>query len=252
MRGRAYIGTSGFYYAHWRGVFYPDDLPKSRYFSYYMDHFDTVELNSTFYHLPKAKTIEHWLSLAKEDFLFSLKAYRVITHYKKLKNCEKDIALFLHLIKPLKSHLGVILFQLPPSLHYDFSLLAQFLHILPSRYHYAVEFRHASWYRDDIYELLKRYNIAFCIHDFEKRPTPIVVSGKNSYIRFHGTNGRYAGSYPDDALQEWAQRIEGFLERGHNVFVYFNNDFEGAAIFDAKRLISFLHKEEKPHSPSFF
>ncbi len=235
-----YIGTSGFYYEDWKGIFYPKDLPKSKFFEYYVKEFDTVELNSTFYHLPKLKTVEHWASMVGEEFLFSIKAYRGITHYKKLKDVKEDVYLFLHLIKALKEHLGIILFQLPPSLKKDTTLLSEFLYILPAGYSYAVEFRDKSWWDEEVFELLERYDVAFCIHDFGKKTSPIVATSKNVYIRFHGTNGRYKGSYEDDYLKEWSLKIKSFLKKGKRVFCYFNNDFEGAAIFDARRLLKFI------------
>ncbi len=242
MPGSVRIGTSGFYYEHWRGAFYPEKLPKSRFFEYYAEHFDTVELNATFYHLPKAKTIEHWKSLAPDGFLFALKAYRGITHYTRLKD-PKECYRFLHLVKPLKPHLGPILLQLPPSLHKDAQLLVSFLHALPVGYRCAVEFRHKSWYSDEIYELLRRYEVALCLHDFEQKSTPIVTTAKFVYIRFHGSSGRYVGSYDDAALQEWAAKIEKFRSHGLDVYCYFNNDFEAAAVRDAKRLRSLLAAE---------
>jgi len=240
MRGSAYIGTSGFYYEHWKGVFYPLDLPKSRYFDFYVKNFKTVELNSTFYHLPKAKTIIHWDEKTPDDFLFSFKAYRGITHYKRLKDVKDDIYLFLHLLKPLKKKIGIILFQLPPSFKKDLTLLSSFLHILPPSYHYGIEFRHDSWYEDETFELLKHYNISFCIHDFEQKKSPVVVTSEDVYIRFHGPSGRYRGSYSEEYLKEWAKRIEEFVKRNKRVFCYFNNDFEGYAVLNAKKLISFL------------
>lgn len=241
MRGRVYIGTSGFYYLHWKGVFYPQDLPKTKYFDYYIKHFDTVELNSTFYHLPKAKTVEHWNEKTPENFMFSLKAYRGITHYKRLKDVKEDIYLYLHLLKPLKRKIGIILFQLPPSLKKDLELLASFLHILPLGYHYAIEFRHSSWYDEETYELLRHYNIAFCIHDFEQKNTPIVVTSDNIYIRFHGPSGRYRGSYSDEYLKKWALKIDEYRKRNKNIFCYFNNDFEGFAVLNAITLKKYLN-----------
>ena len=243
MSAKAYIGTSGFYYEHWKGAFYPPELSKKSYLNYYMEHFDTVEMNSTFYHLPKAKTIEHWSKMAKERFFYSIKVYRGITHYKRLQDVKEDILLFLHLIKPLKSHLGAFLFQLPPSLHKDTKLLASFLHLLPTGYRYAIEFRHSSWYCEEIYDLLRHYDVAFCIHDYQKKPTPVIDTAHFVYIRFHGTNGRYAGSYSDGTLQLWSQKIDAFLQHGKSVYVYFNNDFNTDAVRDAMRLRSLLHTE---------
>ncbi len=239
MSAKVHVGTSGFYYDHWRGLFYPEDLSKRKWLAYYIEHFDTLELNSTFYHLPKAKSIEHWEELAKEGFTYSLKAPRTITHYKKLKDAKDNLYAFLHLIKPLKSHLGVILFQLPPSLHKDEELLAAFCHDLPRGYRYAFEFRHASWYDESLFELLHRYDIALCIHDFEKKETPKVMTAHFGYVRFHGTNGRYAGEYGKERLQPWAEWIK---EQGREFFCYFNNDFEGAAVRDAMGLKELLEK----------
>jgi len=244
MSVRVYVGTSGFYYDHWRGVFYPEKLAKTKWLEFYIQHFDTLELNATFYHLPKAKSIEHWRELAKEGFYYSLKAHRSITHYKRLKNTEDELYRFLHLIKPLKPHLGALLFQLPPSLHLDRELLGDFLQILPKGYRYAMEFRHKSWYEDGVYELLHRFNVALCIHDFGKKEAPFIATADFSYIRFHGPNGHYGGSYDDETLRERARRIAQLLAKGE-IFCYFNNDFEGNAIKDAQRLRSLLRQQQE-------
>ncbi len=240
MKKNLFIGTSGFYYEDWRGVFYPENLPKSEFFEFYCKKFDTVELNSTFYHLPKLKTVKRWEEISSEDFLFSLKAYRGITHYKKLKEVKEDLYLFLHLIKPLKEKLGMILFQLPPSLKKETSLLEEFLSLLPYGYSYALEFRHESWLDEEVFELLEKYGAAFCVNDFEKRQTPLIATSENVYIRFHGKNGRYKGSYGKERLKEWALKIEEFLSQKKRVFCYFNNDFEGAAVKDAQILAKLL------------
>jgi len=242
MSDRCHIGTSGFYYDHWKGIFYPPDLPKSRYFEYYASHFDTVEMNSTFYHLPKSKTIEHWLQKSPENFLFSIKAYRGITHYKKLLGAKDELYRFIHLIKPLRPKLGVILFQLPPSLHFDLVRLADFLQLLPSVYRYAVEFRHASWYQEATYELLRHYEVAMCLHDFGQKSVPFEITAPFVYVRFHGANGRYVGSYDESVLVSWAQRLRPYCQT-KEIFCYFNNDFGGAAIEDAKRLRALLEAE---------
>ena len=244
-RGRIHIGTSGFYYEHWRGVFYPEDLAKSHFFEYYMTRFETVELNSTFYHLPRLKTTEHWAEMSPPDFLFSLKAYRGITHYRKLKDVEEELYRYLHLIKPLKPKLGTILFQLPPSLHLDFDLLAGFLELLPPGYRYTVEFRHPSWLVEDIYNLLKSYNVALCINDFGKRQMEPVMTADFGYLRFHGPTGRYGGSYDDDTLRMWADRLKEASKELKAIFVYFNNDFGGYAVQNALRLMELLEPISK-------
>jgi len=229
------IGTSGFYYEHWRGVFYPEDLPKTRFFEYYMTRFDTVELNSTFYHLPRLKTTEHWAQMSPDDFLFCLKAYRGITHYRKLKEVSDELYRYLHLIKPLKPKLGSILFQLPPSLHRDDALLNDFLAILPRGYRYTIEFRHKSWLEDGVYALLRSAGVAICINDYGKQEMEPVVTADFGYLRFHGPTGRYGGSYDDTTLQMWARRLERLGERADLFFVYFNNDMQGYAVQNAIR-----------------
>ncbi|WP_457606433.1 DUF72 domain-containing protein [Nitratifractor sp.] len=236
MSAEPRIGTSGFYYEHWRGVLYPEGLAKSRWFEYYASQFSTVEMNSTFYHLPKAKTVEHWDEKSPEDFLFSFKAPRGITHYRKLREVEHELYLFLHLLKPLRQKIAAVLFQLPPSLHCDPELLADFLRLLPVGWRFVLEFRHESWYCEEIYETLRHYGVAICWHDYGRREVPTVLTAEFGYIRLHGPTGHYRGSYDDRTLELWAERIGEMLARHRSVFVYFNNDMEGNAVRDARRL----------------
>ncbi len=231
-----HIGTSGFYYEHWRGVFYPQELAKSKFFPFYMTHFDTVELNATFYHLPRLKTTEHWAQMSPPDFLFALKAYRGITHYRKLKDAKEELYRYLHLVKPLKSKMAAILFQLPPSLHRNDRLLEDFLAILPRGYRYAFEFRHESWNDDAIHRLLESANVALCLNDYGRREMTPHLTADFGYLRFHGPTGRYGGSYDDETLQRWAKWLKEVSEDLQSVFVYFNNDFEGNAVRNALRL----------------
>ena len=238
MKAPAHIGTSGFYYEHWRGVLYPEDLPKSHWFEAYTQAFDTVEMNSTFYHLPKAKTIEHWDEKSPEHFLFAFKAPRGITHYKKFKETREELLRFLHLLKPIKPKLAAVLFQLPPSLHADTALLGEFLAQLPhgGGWRFVIEFRHASWYDEAIYDLLHRHDVALCWHDYGRKEVPDLATAEFVYLRLHGPDGHYGGSYDDAALQLWAERIRREQAHHRPVFVYFNNDFEGNAVRDARRL----------------
>ncbi len=240
MNTKVLIGTSGFYYEHWRGVFYPEDLPKSRFFDFYKERFATVELNSTFYHLPRLKTTQHWFERSPEGFLFSLKAYRGITHFRKLRECESELYRYLHLIKPLKPKLGAVLFQLPPSLHLDRELLEAFFKILPPGYRFAMEFRHESWLCDDVFNLMKSYNVALCVNDFGKRRMPMIVTADFAYIRLHGPTGRYGGSYSDEELAGWAQKAREAAKESEAVFVYFNNDFGGYAVQNAEKLAKMI------------
>ena len=175
-----------------------------------------------------------------ERFLFSLKAYRGITHYRRLCNVKEELYRYLHLVKPLKPKLASILFQLPPSLRLDLPLLRDFLEILPSGYRYTVEFRHASWLTDDVFNLLKSYNVALCINDFGKRETPFEMTADFGYIRFHGPTGRYGGNYDDVTLSIWAERLKEASRTLKDLFVYFNNDFGGFAVQNAGTLIQML------------
>ncbi len=237
------IGTSGFYYDHWKGCFYPKELSRTHYFDYFVERFPTVEINATFYHLPHSKTVKQWAERSPEDFLFALKASREITHYRKLEDVEHPLYLFLHLIKPLKPKLAAILFQLPPSLKKETRLLASFLKLLPSGYRFAIEFRHESWEEEEVLEILEAYNVAFCLNDFEQRKIKPRQSADFTYLRLHGPTGRYGGSYDDETLRKYAKMLVEFARHQKALFVYFNNDFEGNAVKDAKRLQAMVAEE---------
>ncbi|UCE47446.1 MAG: DUF72 domain-containing protein [Phycisphaerales bacterium] len=230
------IGTSGWYYDHWKEVFYPTDLSKSKWLEYYAQQFDTVEINNSFYHLPKEQTIRKWQGIAPDGFLYAVKANRFITHIKKLKDVAQPLERFLERVRVLGNRFGAVLYQLPPSLHKDLDLLGGFLKLLPGKPPAVFEFRHESWYSDDTFRLLTESNAAFCIHDMPGKESPRVVTAETVYIRFHGTTGRYAGSYPKSALQKWAAWIEKHAKDAHSIYAYFNNDIHGHAIKNAQQL----------------
>jgi len=234
------IGTSGWYYEHWRELFYPADLPKSKWFEYYAQHFNTVEINNTFYHQPKDKSVQRWHDLAPAGFLYAAKANRYITHIRKLKDCSEELRRFFDNISLLKRKLGPVLYQLPPSLHKDLERLAAFVKLFPKRKIAVFEFRHKSWYSYDTYELLGKHNIAFCIHDMPGKESPRVVTSDIIYIRFHGTSGRYAGNYPKSELQDWVKGLKTREKNARAIYVYFNNDAHGHAIKNAKQLEKLL------------
>ncbi|MBN2019402.1 MAG: DUF72 domain-containing protein [Sedimentisphaerales bacterium] len=243
MAGPGYeirIGTSGWYYDHWRGRFYPENLPKSNWLSYYTQKFDTVEINNTFYHLPQEQTLKKWQSAAPADFLFAVKANRYITHIKKLKDTKEELQRFSERIELLKKHLGPVLYQLPPMLHKNLKLLGSFLELLPERHKSIFEFRHESWYSDETFKLLDEFNAGFCIHDLVGKLTPKVITGNVIYIRFHGTSGRYAGNYSKPALSKWAKWIKENCRNVTAVYAYFNNDALGHAVKNARTLKSLV------------
>jgi uncharacterized protein YecE (DUF72 family) len=230
------IGTSGWHYQHWAGPFYPQDLPKTKWLAHYAQHFDTVEINNTFYQLPKEQTIENWRKQAPDDFLYTLKANRYITHIKRLKDCSQELDRFFERAILLKEKLGPVLYQLPPSLHKDLDLLERFIKLLPKKHIAVFEFRHESWYSQDTYDLLKEYNVAFCIHDMPGNQSPRVVTADVIYVRFHGPTSRYTGNYSNAQLKKWAHWIKQNSQQTRATFAYFNNDIKGHAIKNAKTL----------------
>ena len=230
------IGTSGWYYDHWKKLFYPAGLPKSKWFEHYAQHFDTVEINNTFYHLPKEQSVQRWHNLAPKGFLYAAKANRYITHIKKLKDVSEPLERFFDRINLLKGNLGPILYQLPPSLQKNLDLLSNFIKLLPKRRTAVFEFRHSSWYSDDTFKLLRKLKAGFCIHDMPGKESPRVVTADTIYIRFHGTTGRYSGSYSKSVLQNWAEWLKEQSQKARGIYIYFNNDAHAHAIKNAKQL----------------
>ena len=234
------IGTSGWYYNHWTELFYPAKLSKSKWFEYYAEHFDTVEINNTFYHQPKQESIKRWQRLAPEHFIYSVKANRYITHIKRLKEASEPLERFFEGVRLLKKKLGPILYQLPPSLHKDLDLLKTFIKLLPKNQLGVFEFRHKSWFSENTYKLLKKFNVGFCIHDMPGVPSPRIVTGDIIYIRFHGPTGRYEGNYSKSALQNWAKWVKEHTKEVRSVYAYFNNDIDANAVRNAKQLKQLL------------
>jgi uncharacterized protein YecE (DUF72 family) len=231
-----HIGTSGWHYAHWRGLFYLRDLPVKKFLEYYTASFSPVEINNTFYHLPKKETMANWRGTAPEGFFFAIKASRFITHMKKLKNPEKSLAPFLEGVEILGEKPGPILLQLPPRWGFQTARLEAFLRALPAHHRFAFEFRDPGWLNPAAYELLARWKTAFCIYDFAGRQSPEVVTADFIYPRFHGPEGAYQGQYSSPALTRWAERVLDWAREGKEIFCYFDNDEAGYAAADALRL----------------
>jgi len=234
------IGTSGWHYDHWVGRFYPENLPKDKWLEHYAGNFDTVEINNTFYHLPKPQTFQKWHETAPKGFLYAVKANRYITHIKKLKDTAEELKRFFDAVSLLKDNLGPILYQLPPSLHKELTRLEAFLRLLPKKPFATVEFRHESWYVEDTFELFDRFGVGLCIHDLSGQESPKVVTGSIVYVRFHGTTGKYSGSYSKAQLSSWAKWLKEQGAKVGSIYVYFNNDTEGHAVRNAKTLIDEL------------
>jgi len=231
------IGTSGWNYKHWIGNFYPEDISQSDLLSYYSQKFKTVEINSTFYNLPSEETVVQWKNSVPDDFIFSVKASRYITHMKKLKDPKSSLRKFMTRIVLLDQKLGPILFQLPPNWKFNFDRLQSFINSLSPEHTYIFEFRNHSWINQDSLQLLKDHNITFCIYELNGFITPKELTSDTVYIRLHGTGSAYEGSYTKKLLMPWRGFIGEQHHKKRNVFCYFNNDAQGFAPKNALTLI---------------
>lgn len=236
------IGCSGWQYKHWRGDFYPADVPSTKWFEYYAARFDTVEINNTFYRLPERETFASWAMRAPMRFLFAVKASRFLTHMKKLKDPEEPIDRLFTRMRALRTHLGPVLYQLPPGWKVDRGRLEHFLQALPKDVQHVVEFREPSWYADDVTAMLEKYGVARCLHDMKGSATGRERVGPFVYVRFHGAGGSYTGAYPADRLERWAEWLGEQRRQGFDVYAYFNNDVGGHAPRDAVTLRRFLEE----------
>ncbi len=243
MRGAARVGCSGWQYKHWRGDFYPADVPTSRWFEHYAARFDTVEINNSFYRLPEAETFARWRERAPSRFLYAVKASRFLTHMKKLKDPEEPIDRLFTRMRQLGRRLGPVLYQLPPGFKLDLPRLEHFLHALPRDVKHVIEFRDPSWYTDAVSGLLERHRIARCLHDMKGSATGRERVGPFVYVRYHGASGTYSGGYPVDRLARWAEWLRAEQDDAVDVFAYFNNDIGGHAPRDAVVLRQLLEDQ---------
>jgi uncharacterized protein YecE (DUF72 family) len=235
-RGKYYIGTSGWHYKHWKRTFYPAELSDDDHFLYYCTLFHTVEINNSFYKLPASKTFSDWHKASPDDFIFSVKGSRFITHMKKLNTDASSIRMFFDRAGKLKEKLGPILFQLPPKWNLNLERLSSFLNNLPEGYRYAFEFRNETWYTPEVFGLLQKYNAAFCIYELAHHLSPLNVTADFVYVRLHGPGEKYQGSYTLPALKKWAGLCREWSQQGKDVYVYFDNDQAGYAAFNALQL----------------
>jgi uncharacterized protein YecE (DUF72 family) len=229
-----HVGCSGWQYRHWRGEFYPNAVPASRWLEYYASHFDTVEINNSFYRLPTAATFATWRDRVPPGFVYAVKASRYITHLKKLKDPADPLErLFSRAVK-LRGTLGPVLYQLPPGWPLNLGRLRKFLGALPKRRRHAVEFRDPSWYVEEVFASLRDHRVAMCVHDMADLSSGLKMVGPFVYARFHGPS-KYRGAYSEERLQECAAWCAARLNEGIRVYAYFNNDIGGHAPRDATR-----------------
>jgi uncharacterized protein YecE (DUF72 family) len=234
---RVLIGTSGWHYDSWRGPFFPSGLPIKSQLQYYASQFKTAELNGVFYRTPTREAVRSWNDQTGSDFIFTWKASKFITHWKRLKsNSLNSLELLEDRIALLGAKAGPVLFQLPPNFPADAERLACFLELLSPQRRYSFEFRHASWYTAPIMRLLARQNISLCISDHHDAPAPWKRTADFVYVRGHGPGGRYKGRYSAATLNAWAKRIRSWKARGYDVYVFFDNDQKSAAPMDALKL----------------
>jgi uncharacterized protein YecE (DUF72 family) len=240
---RARVGCSGWNYADWRDVVYPKGLLQSRWLEHYATLFDTVEVNSTFYRLPKRESVARWVGQTPDDFVFAVKASRYLTHIRRLRDLKGGVERFYERIELLARtpKMGPVLWQLPANFRRDDERLRQALAALPNGRH-AFEFRHESWFTPEVYDLLREHDAALVIGDHPERPFQAhELTADWTFIRFHyGSRGRN-GNYSESELEEWAVRIDGW-RRHADVYAYFNNDWRGYAVRNAlwlrKRLVA--------------
>lgn len=230
-----WIGTSGFQYAEWKGNFYPEDLPAAKMLPFYAEHFNTTEINYTFHRIPAAKTIENWCTQVPANFKFGLKAPQKVTHFARLRNCQDTVDYFYEVVSSLGERLGPVLFQLPPNLKKDASLLDHFTECLPASMRAAFEFRDASWFDDEVFDILRKRNNSLCIADSEKLATPVVVTADWGYLRLRRED------YQSSDVERWTETIRKHGSSWSDAFIYFKHEESGIGPKLAKQMEKLLN-----------
>lgn len=235
-----YIGTSGWSYKHWQDIFYPEEIRPEKYLEFYSSGFECVELNSSFYNLPRETTVSGWMRRTPGNFRFCPKISRLITHHLRLAGIEEPVKKFFTVFDAMREKLGPVLIQLPPGLTYDRAVISDFLGLMTEKYfyyRYAVEIRHRSWLNDEFLSLLSEYNTSLVIADSGTRyPFSETITTDFVYIRLHGRNQLYVSDYSEEVLKTYADKIAAWLSDGRNIWVFFNNDYHGYAVKNAIRL----------------
>jgi len=236
-----YIGCSGWHYDHWRILYYPEGLPKSKWLQFYAKQFNTVELNNSFYHLPSEKAFASWRESSPENFVFAVKVSRFITHIKRLRNLGSAVENFLSRACLLQDKLGPLLYQLPPNMKRNDELLEDFLSSLHRKCQHVFEFRHESWIDDSVFRILQQYNAGLCVFDMPGFSCPSIATADFAYLRFHGSESLYSSCYSNEELSQWAKKIVQLGKNVKAVYTYFNNDAEAFAVKNASTLIKFIN-----------
>ncbi len=255
MKTRVYIGTSGWHYNHWLGLFYPPDISGYNELRFHAQHFNTVENNSSFYRIAKESTYKTWFRMTPDDYKFSIKLNKLITHGYRLE-LNEEVAEKVHYIltstQVLKGKLGAIVIQLPPSFRFDVEKLEHFLAFFQAeiqaqayKFDVAIEFRNKYWFTDEVYVLLKRHNVALVAGQSSRYPEVRHITANFAYIRMHGPEKLFASKYSSAQLEDWAQYISTISSEVKVVYVYFNNDFHGYALENAKELANIIKQSSQ-------
>jgi len=234
------IGTSGWHYADWRGKLYPEKMPPAQWLGYYARHFNTVELNNSFYRLPTDAAFDKWYGDTPAGFTFAVKASRYITHIKRLRDTGEPVQKFMERARRLREKLGPVLYQLHPAMPRDDARLEAFLAALPPETEHAIEFRHESWFAPEVAGLLRRYGVAECAFDMPGMRSPLEATAPFAYLRFHGGEAKYSSEYTDNEMRDWAEKLKALGKEVAQVYIYFNNDVQGFALKNARTLREYL------------
>jgi uncharacterized protein YecE (DUF72 family) len=244
-----FIGCSGYYYNHWKGLFYPEDLPKKQWLIYYSRYFNTVELNNSFYMMPRESSFKNWYDITPANFVFSVKGYRFFTHRKKLvidDSFKELLNTFQNLAGILKEKAGPVLWQFPRNFAADNDKLENFCRLLSRDFQHVFEFRNESWFSNDIYEILDHYDFSLCIVSSPaSQPYIFQNTSKVAYIRFHGEGSWYNDNYSNESLISWKEKLSSI--KAEKLYAYFNNDANAFAVNNGKYFTS-LFTEQMHHS----
>jgi len=243
-KGKVHIGTSGWHYKDWRGVYYPKEVKIADWLNYYSREFRTTEINNSFYRMPSIDTVKDWTDSVPRDFKFCPKFSRYLTQMKKLKDPEEPFKRFFTTFEPMRKKLGPILLQLPPQFPYKEDRLVEVLELIRdqySEYKFAIEVRHDSWINKSYLDLLERYNVAFTISQQGVGwPYGEYLTARHVYLRFHGPEKLFASLYTEKMMETYAVKISSWMKAGHEVWVYFNNDWYTYAVKNARMLKEYL------------
>lgn len=240
---RIHIGTSGWSYKHWKGIFYPTEMKPADYITFYAAHFAVSELNGSFYKLPTQKTVQKWVTMVPENFLFCPKMSRYLSHMKKLHDPEEPLQRFFSIFEPIKKHLGPVLVQLPDNVKFNEAVVRPFYELLQTdyaSYRFAMEVREESWFSEESLSLMKKHKITLVFAQSEKFPYYEEITAKDIFVRFHGPGSLYSSSYSDEILKEYALKFGEWVKQGHTVWAFFNNDVGGHALHNGAKLKQFV------------